>query len=105
MSYLTLYPTFNIFLIPRTFESYECTYRYFNLFDILIKKSNLQPKGEYGKMANDIEQHIIPNVTHHPIAESNKKKNSKTYEKYHENERLYYPINCRKISFYVALVY
>lgn len=56
-------------------------------------------------MANDIEHHIIPNVTHHPIDETERKKNSKTYEKYHENERLYYPINCRKISFYVALVY
>lgn len=34
-------PTFNIFLIPRRsrLESYEySTYRYFNLFDILIKK-------------------------------------------------------------------
>lgn len=28
-------------------------------------------------MANDIEHHIIPNVTHHPIAETEKKKTAK----------------------------
>lgn len=26
-------------------------------------------------MANDIERHIIPNVTHHPIAETERRRN------------------------------